>query len=92
MPNCFTLTKIGDSEPMPLAKVDELVCAHLGAPVHPTKYCCWWFDAVGFLLAMGRSFDDIIASVDFADWSEELQKITHYLKANFTANAWAQRH
>src|SRR5689334_4899735 len=85
MPNCFSLTKIGETEPMKLTQIDELICGHLGVKVHPTQWVYGWYDIIGFGLAMGKTFDDFI---DNPDWSDRIQEIAKFLKDNFKSDAW----
>ena len=83
MPNCFTLTPIGSSEPASLAAVDEAICAHLDIPCDKTFYAHGWYDTIGFLLACGRSFDQIKVR-------GELEQIRRFLAANYTSDCWAE--
>ena len=87
MPNCFSLTKKGDSKPATLTSVDEAICALLGEPVHELNWCHQWFDSVGFGLAVGRTFADMRDT--FAD-CPDLLKIIDFLEANYTPDAWAE--
>ena len=88
MPNCYSLTRIGETEPTPLVKIDEEICALMGKPVHPKDWCCYWEPVIGLCLACGATFDKIIADTGFSD---DIKKIATFLKANFTVNAWAER-
>lgn len=90
MPNCFSLTRKTalDQGPVSLSKVDEEICAHLGVPVHPTMYCYWWYDLIGFGVATGKTFDDFINDDGRTD---HVREIARFLKDNFVPNAWAER-
>jgi hypothetical protein len=88
MPNCFQLTKKGESEPTSLVKVDEEICAHLGREVHPKWWCCGWYDIIGFSLAMGDDFAKIRGWLEANNFSEDMIKILDYLEANYTASSW----
>jgi hypothetical protein len=92
MPNCFTLTPIGKTEPALLTSVDEAICNHFGAPVDPVKYYFGWFDCIGFRLATGSSFDKMEAefSAEDEDYYRRMLEIVKFLKANYTSDAFAQ--
>ncbi len=64
MPACFQLIPKGASEPAKLALVDDAICAHFGVEPDPIKYYHGWYDAIGFRLAIGKSFSDIIAELE----------------------------
>lgn len=97
MPNYFTLTKIGESEPTPLAKIDEELCKHLGEPVDPVKYVHGWYDSIGLRLAIGDSLQDIMAYYterrkEKDDWYYKAYcEMTEYLMNNYEPNSWASR-
>lgn len=73
MPNCFQLTRKSDlsAGPVSLMKIDKEMCAHFNAPVDPVKYHAYWYDIIGFSLAMGRSFGD-----QRAEFKEQLIKLS----------------
>jgi hypothetical protein len=88
MPNCFTLTRKSDLDagPVPLAKIDEEMCVFFAVAVDPMKYYLHWFDLIGFRLAIGHTFEEIIS-----DSSERLKPVARWLQENFTPNVWAER-
>lgn len=51
MPNCFTLTPKGQSNPALINAVDEAICRRFQTPVSDKYYCGDWFHVIGFLLA-----------------------------------------
>ncbi len=85
MPNCFTLTPNGATEPAKLAAIDELMCAHFGVTPDDDKYYRGWVDMEGFALAMGR------------DWAwmkenfEDRHDIILWLESNYTPDCFAYR-
>ena len=87
MPNCFTLTKKGDSAPADLNKVDEEICALLERPIDPVKYCAQWFDSVSFGLAVGWTFTDMRDT--FVDCPDTL-KIIDFLEVNYDPHTWVE--
>ncbi len=103
MPNCFRLYLKNSGEAATLCSVDEAICAHLGVKVNPTKYVAYWFDTIGFPIAMGKTLDQIIEkfglelatanAIDDQDsvkyWQEQLT-IAEYLNAHYTTDAWAE--
>lgn len=84
MPNCFTLTRKGEDKPSNLAAVDEALCAHFGAEVHPTQWYRAWYDIEGLGLACGRSWDWMREKLP------ERKDVIDFLEANYEANAWYQ--
>lgn len=86
MPNCFTLTPKGASEPEPLPVIDAKLCAHLGVEPHPKYFHDAWVDVEGLALAMGRGWDWMRANFD-----EDRLPIINWLEANYTPDAWAER-
>ena len=90
MPNCFTLTRKGETEPASLSAIDEELCALLKRPIHPTRYVEGWYDSIGFALACGRSWEQI-KELFSSPWEDDLRKIIVYLETNYITNAWAER-
>jgi hypothetical protein len=62
MANSFSLTRKTemDKGPVSLPQVDEEICAHFNVVPHTKDYYHSWFDTIGFELATGSSFADII--------------------------------
>lgn len=61
MPACFQLydkSKPGEG-PVVLPRIDEAICLALSVPCDPIKYYNYWFDSIGFRLAIGKTFDQI---------------------------------
>lgn len=97
MPNYFTLTKIGESEPTALAKIDEELCKFLGEPVHEKDYVYRWFDTIGLRLACGDSLHDILAyymmrreETDDPYFNPHCE-IADYLLNHYEPKSWASR-
>lgn len=105
MPNCFSLTRIGDSEPTALDMIDRDLCQTFGIAYSPKLYACQWFDAIGFLLACGKSWDDIVDNLNGYITQSELNgnasdyremdymhlAFVHHLRQHYVANAWGER-
>lgn len=101
MPNCFSLTRLSSpgNGPVPLVQIDEEMCKHFNVKPDPVKYYAYWYDYVGFPLAMGKTFADIREQFkkdakeqgpqEAAYW-ERLIAIVDWLDANFTVDAWVQ--
>ena len=84
MPNCFTLTRKGETEPSKLSAIDDALCAHLGVAPDPKMYHAYWVDLEGFALAMGRDWTWMRANF------EGREDIIGWLEANYTPDAWAE--
>jgi hypothetical protein len=87
MPNCFQLTRKGESQPMKLSAVDDFICKSLNEDPDPVLWCRYWMDALGLGFAVGRTFDEL--RKDFAD--TDLIEVIDILEANFIVEAWSQR-
>jgi len=98
MANYFQLFKKGSDLAEELNSVDEAICAHLGKQVHPEKYCCGWFDTIGYLIASGRPLGGDELRIKVNEWyehsEEKLQvalKILTFLEENYTSTRWSAR-
>lgn len=102
----FTLTPRIDPGhgPMALQHIDEGICAFFNKPVHPKLYYNWWYDAIGFWLSCGESWERIRhrhihwLGESIKDGEEitirsslEIIAITHWLEENYIVNAWYGR-
>lgn len=85
MPNYFTLTPKGGSEPANLCDVDRALCQHLNIPEHPRNWCRGWYDVEGMCLAMGKDWNWM------RETFPEREAIITFLEANYNVNAWAMR-
>lgn len=88
MPNCFTLTRKGETEPTKLTVVDEFICEKLCGIVDPKEYYHNWVDTLGFSIAVGHSFAQMR---HVWGYNEYLIEVIDLLEAYFTVDAWAQR-
>jgi hypothetical protein len=98
MANSFSLTRKTemDKGPVSLRQVDEEICAHFNAP-HTSDYYHSWFDTIGFELATGISFPDIItrcyedmeASPESYRYYERKREIAEYLDEHFISDRWS---
>lgn len=90
MPNCFELTRIGDTKASSLAHIDDCICQHFEVASDPELYHHGWYDFIGFLLAVGRSWDDIADACTHkaTPWATHMRAIVHYLRQHYTAEAW----
>ena len=99
MPNCYQLS-LKTSEPFKaerLNAIDEAICAHLGLPVHPTLWVNGWHNDIGFALATGKSFEQIIARYESEiangkpednEYTETALKIAKFLNDNYVSDAF----
>ena len=86
MPNCFNLTRKGEKEPANLFRVDEEICEYMGMPVDENKWCCSWYDTIGFSIAMGKD----VAWMRSEFENENVLKILDYLEAHYRFDSWAE--
>ena len=59
MPQCYTLTRKGQTEPESRAKIDDEMCKHFGVTPDPKFWYMDWDNIVGFSLACGKTWDQI---------------------------------
>lgn len=88
MPNCFTLTKKGETELSRFADIDDEMRKDFGAPPDTRSYFYNWYDHIGLYLACGWSFDRIIAE---GVQSDKLREIAKWLQERYEPNAWFDR-
>ena len=104
MPACFQLFRKTAPEDgaVKLSQIDDEICAHFGVTPHPVNYHAWWYDIIGFRLAMGKDWNNIREDLrerqdqanepDLKEHYNHLLDITDWLEANFTADSWYQAH
>jgi hypothetical protein len=98
MPNCFTLTRKGETKPASLNGIDEELCQHLGVPVHPTRYLAEWFNTIGFAYACGKTMDQVVTIYrDYYNAGAEEEdrqrlEIAEYLREHYTTDTWCERY
>lgn len=85
MPNCFSLTPIGEKERARFADIDDKMREHFQQPPSETEWLFHWYDIIGLHLACGRTFDEIIEST-----TGDLRAAAEWLKERYTANSWYQ--
>jgi len=100
MPNYFQLVSKVSGEPEPFIKIDREMCEHFNQPCDEVKYFADWYDTIGFRVAMGKSFDDILQEFggylrdDRTEYERNFYalqiEIVRYLKERFDTNAWAR--
>lgn len=88
MPNCFSLTRKGETDATPLTQVDEELCKHLNAPCDPKFWVDGWYNMIGFRLAIGVPLDDEKMTKACEDGGGHLPAILEYLRTNFTSDCW----
>lgn len=91
MPNCFTLTRKGETEPTSLETIDCVVCQRFPDDfTYQSDTYAAWFEVIGFMLAMGVTFDTMLTT-RFSIGSR-MHRVAAFLNEHYVANAWAQRH
>jgi len=87
MPNCFELTKKGETTPTTLNKLDEEICAAMGAPVDPKIYYGYWYQIIGLAIACGRGLGSPELRETVAD-NPQLVPVLAFLEKNYTSDAF----
>lgn len=103
MPSCFSLTKKGEDKPTPLSKIDEELCVHFNHAVHPVTYLWGWYDAIGFNLAIGKSFPEVREHFQKMLLTDEIKNdeqsillverwisMVGYLEDHYTSDSWKE--
>lgn len=102
MPNVFNLFWRPDGAvPVRGTVVDEEMCKHFGVACDPVKWYHYWFDTIGFDLAMGGSFakqrEKLLAQIANEQdpkekaWDQRTLEIVDWLDANFNVDAFVAR-
>lgn len=89
MPNCFTLTRKSNPEagPVPFATIDDEICAHLNVEANKAFWYAGWYDQIGLMIAIGKSWSEIR---EIFEDSTKLLPVIDYLETNFTPDVWYQ--
>jgi len=87
MPNCFTLTAIGENKPETLNAIDEHICKHFNVPIDDKKYYWGWYNTIGLALAMGKTWNEMF---DIFEDDRTLEIVT-FLSEHYTPDAWCER-
>ena len=85
MPNYFTLTRKGETKPATFVEIDNEICAREGVKPHEKYYWHSWYDCIGLLCAVGKTWDqqrEILAD------DPALLRVIDYLEAHYTTDAW----
>ncbi len=97
MPNCFQFSSKDTGLPVKLHTIDEELCTLLGVPVHSDNWVCYWYDCLGFPLAMGKTLTEIkndlakdLAKSEEKEAYTNLIKICEYLDEKYTTDSWAE--
>lgn len=84
MPSCFQLTRKGDTEPSNLQHIDRCICQALDIPFSEDQWAGGWYNSIGLLLAVGKTFDEIL------DMQLSNHRIVAYLAEHYTSDSWHQ--
>ena len=98
MPNCFTLTRKGESKPANLQEIDDEMRQAFGEEPDADRWLWGWYDTIGYGLALGRDWAQL--REQFAEDPDESERINtsrrrrlaviDWLDEHYTPNAWAE--
>ena len=92
MPNCFQLIGKSSAVAEKFYDIDNELCKHLGVEVSQTQYYRGWYDSIGMLVAMGRTWADIrevcAKDIEGDPGDPELGKIIDWLSENYNTKSW----
>lgn len=103
MPNCFQLTLKGHKEASMLQDVDAHICQHFNTPCHEKHWHHGWYNYIGFMIAMGKTFEwlrrdmdwGILSYPDYVSMTQgyewHMRDIIDFLDQNYTTDAWCER-
>ena len=86
MPNCFTLTKIGEDKPSIFATIDDDLRVYFNEEPDADRWLYSWYDIVGLALALGHSWEKMREYIT----DPGNLKVIDYLEKRYTINAWSQ--
>lgn len=81
----FQLYPKGTDTPAAFNSIDEALCEGLGVPCDSRKWYKNWYNAVGFSLALGQSWDECRSN-----WPE-LGDVINWLEARYDVKSWSGR-
>jgi hypothetical protein len=100
MPNCFDLTRKGFNSPATLESVDRALCQYFELEYSERRYVYGWFDDIGFALACGKTFAEIIdrnqgylekePNGPYSEHERMMVRFAAYLNEHYIANSWAE--
>ena len=87
MPVCFQLTKKGETKPSAINDIDKDLWDTFadGEPEGNDKYFANWYNTVGMMLAMGKTWEEIKEVYKDNDIS-----VIEYLEENYSPYAWRE--
>ena len=89
MPACFRLIPVSGGEPAILQKVDDDLWIAFGETPHASQWFRGWYGTIGFLMAIGKSYDEIwLALAEYND--ERLIEVLDWLAARYRADSWTE--
>ena len=104
MPNCFQLTRKGETEPIGLNTLDAELCKMLDVECHPKYWVAGWYNSIGLAVACGSTLEEQQKYYESdelykefgrdektVDYVEVMRKISKYLNENFVSSAWVER-
>ena len=99
MPDCFSLTRKGESEPASLTEIDDLLRIEFGEEPDEKRWLWGWYDTIGYGLALGRDWTQL--REQFAEDPDESERtnmlrrrrlaIINWLDEHYVPNSWAER-
>lgn len=104
MPQCFSLTRKGNSIRSNLSDVDDEICRHFRVKVDEKEYYVHWYSVIGLRLSLGLSFDQIEVCLnqwiatdcldrdyERAEHWRQVRNVNAFLRENYTSDAWYER-
>lgn len=91
MPTCFQLYRRDTGEAQYFQTIDRELCQNLDLPYSDDRYTCLWYNIIGLMLAMGKTFEQITDLFNDGAWDDrntDLLRINHYLMEHYTADSW----
>ena len=87
MPNAFQFIDKTTNEAEKFSVIDDKLCAFLGVVADDKRYYRGWYDTLGELAAMGRSFADMKTIYDTSK-DEELKKMLDWFDEHYQTRSW----
>lgn len=96
----FQLISKVTNEPESINKIDEFICNHFNQAIDEHKYYNSWYDFIGFELAYGKSFSEIIETFSLelqepaknqSQFVLNLLAIAKLLDQHYISNHWSGR-
>lgn len=88
MPNCFRLIDKDSKKPAILYQVDDDLRKHFGAEPDKRHWFLNWYNSVGLLLSIGKTWGEIFDALIDEDSDQILGEVILYMMMKYDSESW----